>query len=513
MKEIELVLKEKYISENKEICKTITKVIQENQIVLLVAPQGTGKTMYLRNLMKQYKTLLTAPTLSLAEQNEKEFNLKTARGRTEYTFSWCKSCIFDDDIRNTSTTFSSAEGFLLADFLDSFDLVVADEIHKLVQYSTFSFSNVVSIVKTLDRAVELGKKVLLITATPELVHCLKGFYFKKEIDTCIYIKKEMKYFSKCICMHNLDRHNVLLNHIRQNHRQGNFQIVLFNSSKGIADIANELNSNNIKAISCTSKDYRENKKMRSIIKNIKNGKYLGYDVLLTTSWIDVGLNFKGTNISHIYCIFDSFYRRGDFTIIRQFMARTRNSKPILYINHPCLTENEKRLKEHYDLINRDKQLFNDLEKLAKSTLDKVEMGLLQTTNNLTNVFYGLYKIENQEQSVKYEYSSLTLRYQLYKLWEKVCVYDYNALGIAELLNAQVTDISMGATENSRYYHSIQDLLDSWYKTEYRFTIDELCNQIRELSYGIVNISRPSNYVRNYGYIIKRSNTTRWLEKA
>lgn len=233
MEDLKFKLTKDYISEDQELCERIFKAIEENQVTLLIAPQGTGKTRFLKSLMKQYQTLLVSPTISLAEQNERDFRLEQARGRTPYTFEWSQSYNFSERIENSSTTFGSAEGFLQFGDLESFDLIVADEIHKLVQYSTFTYSNVESIVKTLNHAVDMRKKVLLITATPNLVPCLKGFNFKKEIDVAIYIDKEKKYFEKCICMYNLDQNRTLVNQIKMNHRVRKFQLVLFNSGKGI----------------------------------------------------------------------------------------------------------------------------------------------------------------------------------------------------------------------------------------------------------------------------------------
>lgn len=508
MKEIKYELIKDYISEDERLCKKLYKYIEENQITLLVAPQGIGKTVFVKSLMKRYTTLVAAPTISLAEQNEKDFRLEPSRGRSWNTFSWSQITNLNEPIRNTSTTFASASGLLLANDLDCFDLVVVDEIHKLVQYSTFSYSNVESIVETLNKAVNLNKKLLLITATPDLFYCLKGFNFKKQIDLKIYIHKDKKYFEKCVAMYNLNQERTLLKQIRENHRQNKFQIVLYNNRKGICNIEKKLKTHGINALSCTSKDFSENSHIRNIIKDMKNGNYHNYDVLLTTSWIDVGLNFVGKNINFMYCVFDQNYENGDFTIIRQFMARARNSNPILYIGIPQLTPNEEKLSSNYDLINRDERLFTDLKKIASVILESYEKGLIRN-DILFKTFYGIYEKENS----CYGYSDLTLRYQIHKLFEKAVVQEYNTRGIAYLLGVREEDIVSPGVINQQFYETIQSLLDDWYNQNKRFQMSELTEKIKELSYGTIDSSRPTRYIqRNYGYTTRRSNTSYRLIK-
>lgn len=48
METIDYNLTERYISDDSELCEKINKLIQENQVILLVAPQGTGKSEYLK---------------------------------------------------------------------------------------------------------------------------------------------------------------------------------------------------------------------------------------------------------------------------------------------------------------------------------------------------------------------------------------------------------------------------------------------------------------------------------
>ena len=108
MKEIKYELIKDYISEDERLCKKLYKYIEENQITLLVAPQGIGKTVFVKSLMKRYTTLVAAPTISLAEQNEKDFRLEPSRGRSWNTFSWSQITNLNEPIRNTSTTFASA---------------------------------------------------------------------------------------------------------------------------------------------------------------------------------------------------------------------------------------------------------------------------------------------------------------------------------------------------------------------------------------------------------------------
>ena len=115
--------------------------------------------------------------------------------------------------------------------------------------------------------------------------------------------------------------------------------------------------------------------------------------------------------------------------------------------------------------------------------------------------------------IHYGYSDLTLRYQIHKLFEKAIVQEYNTRGIASLLGVREEDIVSPGVINQQFYETIQSLLDDWYNQNKRFQMSELTEKIKELSYGTIDSSRPTRYIkRNYGYTTRRSNTSYRLFK-
>lgn len=486
MKKVELNLTADYINEDKEVNKTILEIIENNDSILLVAPQGTGKTSFVDKLKSKYNIAILSPTVSLARQTKRNLNISLANGTGYSTFNITRSDRFNSPLSgNVSTTFSSSTGLANMHILDEMDMIVIDEIHKVVQYSTFAYSQVSNILKIIDYATQLRIKILYLTATPNLIPCLKHFNLKKSIQVICTIKTHKNYISKCIILSNLTSNTKLINKIKQNDSLDGFQIALINNTNDIKQISKELNEVGIKTLSVNGKQFKNNHKTRDLISHFQKGIYNGYKVLLATSWIDCGLDFKGKNITNLYCIFDYSYNTGDFTVIRQFMARTRNSHPCLYINYPHLTDNEKIIFENYNVDQ--KRLFTDLEKIAKQNLEYYRNGLINQIA-IKNI-YGIYLSANREYKFKYEYSSLTLNYQIHKLFEKIKVHK-NKYNIAELLGIPQELLNFQDQSITEYLNNIKDFILESIEENLAYTTTEINEKINQLSNGYFHPSRP-----------------------
>lgn len=67
MEEIKLKLTKKYISDDFNVCQKVIHILKEKEKILLVAPQGTGKTTF----FEKYATdsyFVVSPTRALANQ-------------------------------------------------------------------------------------------------------------------------------------------------------------------------------------------------------------------------------------------------------------------------------------------------------------------------------------------------------------------------------------------------------------------------------------------------------------
>lgn len=501
MENINITLSKQYIGEDIEIKQQIEDIIKENQIILLVAPQGVGKSNMLMKL-NNYNKLFISPTISTAEQVENSTDAVITRGRSFYTFSIQGSV---DQFGNTfnpltSTTFGSSDGIINHQLINNYDLLIVDEVHKLVQYSTFGYNNVSAVLDTINTFIEHGKKVLFTTATPELLICLQDIDEFPNINICLNILNDKTYISKCEVI-NYITNSKILSLLTENKKKDNFQIVLYNNKKAIKEIEHELNKRGIKAISVNGKQYRENEEVNELVNNIKNADYKGYSVLLATSWIDVGLNFIGNNITHIYCFFDSEYTTGDFTIIKQFMARTRNSEPILYINKPIITKQERRLLKFIQ-ENGIYDVKKGLTKFANKVLENYIIGYLKNIN--VQDYYGIYLINNDE----YGFSKLTLNYQLEKLNEKNTIHS-DLQQLKEILKVKYVKTEEENVNELFVEECIKlnEVMNQLEKTGEWCTIGDMKNLLMELTNGRIVRKRPKRYIEKYlsGYILKEKN--------
>jgi len=338
-------------------------------------------------------------------------------------------------------------------------------------------------MKVIDCFLKYGKKVILTTATPELLSCL-GDGFNNKIDCEILINSEKKYISGI----NIIQNHSLKNLIIRNHKEGKLQIVLNNNKNENEKIIGEL-PQNIKGIHIKSENLKDN---IEVLQEIQEGTNKGIDVLVVTSWADCGLNFISDNILNIYCIFDTEYKRGDFTIIRQFMARARNSKPMLYIREPVLTDREFMLTELYikngTVTDREKQsekLFNLLEPVAIEGLIDYKKGLI--SKECVIVMDGIYKTKESDYGERYEYSPVTLNYQIDKIIDKFYYQQNGFTYLQSIFNCNDIDIQYlnichelrecNIIEQKVIVKYIKELYDN--KTE--LLQDDFRDKIRELS--------------------------------
>ncbi|WP_195542755.1 DEAD/DEAH box helicase family protein [Massiliimalia timonensis] len=415
-KEIVMDLKGKYLKEDEKVNEVLSNAVRDNQITLIVSPQGTGKSEWVKSL--PYNKAFVSPTISTANQIENDVeNISVARGCSFLTFEMTLSDAFGTPLYgNVSITFGSAQS---VKYIEDVDVLVVDEIHKLVQYSTFGYSNCQSVLNAISQFYDQGKKIVLLTAPPTLLDCIQHLDFMEKLDTYIKICKDKEYVSECIMLKNLFNRQKMINLIQRNSTGDNFQIALYNDTKAIKDIAENLNEYNIKALSVNGLEYKENTNhKKELIEDIKKGNYHGYDALLCTSWVDVGLNFLGTNITHMYCVFDNNYDTGDLTLIEQFMARSRRSKPILYISKPTISKEEQKLLEHFTdkPIKFEKEILQHQKEVANTLIEEYKQGYIKDID--TKQVYGIYKLDYEKREEKYHFSDITLKYQLFRIFEK-----------------------------------------------------------------------------------------------
>jgi predicted AAA+ superfamily ATPase len=102
--------------EDPELMELIKKTAEKHQVILLIAPQGTGKSYYFQNI--EDPSIIISPTRALANQYF-SVSVRDRYGRL---------------IALPNTFFQSVEH--IKEHRDNTDLLVIDEVHKIVQYSS-----------------------------------------------------------------------------------------------------------------------------------------------------------------------------------------------------------------------------------------------------------------------------------------------------------------------------------------------------------------------------------------
>lgn len=428
MKEIRYRLKTDYISDDKELVHLIQEISQEHQVILLVAPQGTGKSFYFQNI--KAPSIIISPTRALTNQ----YFITSVNDK------------YGETISLPNTFFQSVEH--IQEHIDDADFLVIDEIHKAVQYSSFAYQQTDNIIKAFDEFKKSGKPIILTTATPDILKCLKGFSIYDDIGAEIRIATNKEYVKEIRVMEGYSEIKVE-NLIKERYKTDvdSMQVVMINNTERVRKLALKLNDAGIKSIGIASKNKdkddsdkeksKENTEEKQVFKALTQNKRIDYNVLIATSWVDVGINFMNRNITDIYCMFDNEYSRGDFTLLWQFMARARKCLPVFYITKPVLTKCEDALinkvaKEFgltveevkEDLQNmynngHNSKVYSYLNEsfcnIALDLIDKYHNGLV--LKDTLETIMGIYFKKGYSNIPKF--SAIPIRFFLYKMMEKI----------------------------------------------------------------------------------------------
>ncbi|WP_295360630.1 DEAD/DEAH box helicase family protein [uncultured Pseudoramibacter sp.] len=496
-KRINYKCKYDYLNQDIKLISLIKKKVKQKEVILLIAPQGAGKTTLIKDCFKNAVCLY--PTRMLTDQSEN--SLKNTYYSAKGLLNWVKRVDF--------------ENYLL----------FIDEIHKLVQYSSYAYDEQTKkIIDIIDKYKRKEVPIILATATPELLYnCLPDDLYN-QIDTVIDVDiKKQSYINGLVLLTNYYNENSNLDIdkvvqlIQSNYRENEKQIVLINNTRACRAVANKLNTNKIKAVSLTSKDIKVKENTDIINDIIVNGRF-DADFLIATSWIDVGVSFKDTNIKHVYCFIGKAWERGDTTLIKQFMARTRKSTPNLYITKPefintryerllfnTLIKNTDNLNDidiDQEISNRieDKQyninLYNTIYQTAENQAKILNNGVIDEPDNINR--YGVIKYYEHSDAF-YKPSEIICKYLFYSMIERTRLYytpkyyglekdhieAYKEL-LADTFNAPKVLIDNNLIE--QYINSVHDdikadvinLLDNYANNSFKFRSKEIMVEINKI---------------------------------
>lgn len=495
--------------EDPELKELIKETAEKHQVILLIAPQGTGKSYYFQNI-KAPNSIIT-PTRALTNQY---FNVsvKDKYGRT---------------ISLPNTFFQSVEH--IQEHIDDTDFLVIDEIHKAVQYSSFAYQQTDSILKAFDSFCASGKPIILTTATPELLKCLKGYSIYDKIDAEIVISTNREYVKEVRIMDDYTESRLKsLVQERYNNNNDSMQILLVNDKNGVERLTKYFQGLSIKAIGITAKNRTNGSEEERVFKDLTQNKPIDYNVLIATSWIDVGINFVNKNITDIYCLFDNEYALGDYTLIWQLMARARNCKPVLYITKPELSIRQSTLINHtgseMKRFNDDieaaliKNLYRDVQneeytyifdilcEVAKRGIEDYEKGA--AAKDAIHYIDGIYFEGDNEEIARY--SEIPIRYFLHRAIEKL---NFSYETISKQTNCTIIKNCTQAKGEfslctNQEIEEVKKFLIRLVYNKVEFIQKDIKKEISGITNNKVKIGQLKSFIKNSGFNLKLVNHKR-----
>lgn len=485
MKKIKLRLEEQYLSYNENCSKVIKEAIEKYDVILITAPQGTGKTTWIKETFEE-KAKVISPTRALTNQINSD---------NEYVFDYW------GDYIAYSETF--VQGLNMLKEASDVKYVVIDEIHKLVSYNEFAYVQVISFNKVYEYCKEHNIKVILLTATPQTLASLQKEQIYKDIGVHIEIEKNRKYVNE---VYFTEKYSVKMvtDLIYTNHIDGFMQIAMITDTKDIETIKDNLIKKGLNKVFAISSKNRKEEENIEMFKSICKNELLDIDVLLVTTWADVGVNFINTNINNLYFFATQNYEKSDLTTLVQFIARTRNCIPNLYVNYPTFTNDEKKLikfiakqanKQPREIVNsikedgEDSVYFKKILELrnqaCENALKCYDMGLYNE-----NIFkcYGIKGIIYD--SEKYVLSSVSIYYNSLKILEK-CIMFESPKNLLEYVHGNnIEECKLDKTSfgqlTEEQHNQVKELLLYWKNNRIEF------NKQTEMKQEITKITKKKN---------------------
>jgi hypothetical protein len=358
-------MNQKYISKDKELIEQLKDTFNENQVVLLSAPCGIGKTYF---FCKELKANVVVPYKNAATQIENLYGLERIIGEQ-------KSANFDEE-KSYVATFASATAI----HLETSEYLCVDEVHELINFSDFAARSYRNVIKLINEAKVKNKKIILITATPETI-----LPIAKYLGVDIYISIKKKGSSKIkknklnIFITNGDRKS-FLDYIKENelkYKNDDSQaMVLLEFVDDTRYIGNRFIEDSLVINSKT----KESLEVRDFIKNETTNK----QIIVGTSMLSSSINIKNVNVKRIYC------NRLSRELIIQFVNRIRENEGGFEVTIPfdLKREEEKEylpnatydelLEEYEAIVKQLKEIIELASKPINRTFNAMKEGLLKT---------------------------------------------------------------------------------------------------------------------------------------
>lgn len=310
-----------------EFSDEIRKLINTKGIHLIRAAAGGGKTYSIANICKQLAKVNKDTVYVIACPNRIQ-NIQN-RGYTIHSLVGKEDV--PDSARVISMVYDKADS-IITQFIDKGKKVVLiiDEAHQLIDSKVFRKRAIQMLSSLADKC----ETVIHMTATSrKLTH----IYSYSEVMTFESIE-DISNINNFEIIQAEDLHATLISEIKKNKTKGIVPLVHLNDIDGLKSYEEFLTAKGYKIGLITS-----NHKNESLFLTIANKGIIpdGYDVILTTSVLEVGTNVFNTNIIPIKIVNNLNHFDCDSAI--QFFARPRNfiEKAIMIIPSIKVEENFK----------------------------------------------------------------------------------------------------------------------------------------------------------------------------
>jgi len=263
---------------------------KDNDAILIKSPTGSGKSHFIKNTLKNYcvnngKTILLLTNRDiLKEQNLKE--------------------LVEDNVIDVKNYQQIEYAILNGKPINSYDIVVADEIHYFFLDSTFSRKTDISFNWLLNN----NTLKILLSATCNIV---EEYFSKNNIEVIKYeIESDYNYISDLYYYFKDDVLKKLISDIPDDEK-----IIYFAGAKKAYEMSNEFENSKFicSKHSSTYSEFSDDEEKNNIIENAK----FDCRLLCCTSVLDNGINIKDKSVKHI--IVDIF----DLDTLQQCIGRKR----------------------------------------------------------------------------------------------------------------------------------------------------------------------------------------------
>ena len=278
-----------------DIKKLRIENIEDNEVIYVKSPMGTGKTNIIQKLQENKRTLIITNRVTLAEEYKEKF---------PHFKLYNKELYFEGD--SLITQFESLHRYNLKNF----DLIVIDEFMSLIEHSLSGLTEYKDInnLKLFYILQKINTPLLIMDAF------LTGF------ETKLVKREKYRYFKNTYRDENnlylYENINCFINSIEENLEKKDGKITLSTTNKSFAKIIYELFKDRYKIALITSET--ENKKFYT--RHFHKDYHNEWDLLIYTPTITTGINILNESKHHYH------YSDGTGSVISSLQQIKRNRK-------------------------------------------------------------------------------------------------------------------------------------------------------------------------------------------